>query len=182
MSSRSWSSKALVVKRQNVGEADRLLTLLTREQGKIAVVAKGVRQLRSTQRAALEPGNYVQVFCVTTKSLPLLTQTRLLDDFIELRTNLLNLKKITGILEMIDRLFVEAPECEIFDQIIELLQGMNTQRLSHQLVQEKLNEMLMQLGYADMHTTTYRSISAYVAAVAERPLRSYEYLTLLPAS
>ncbi|HOI05010.1 MAG TPA: DNA repair protein RecO, partial [Candidatus Woesebacteria bacterium] len=77
---RTFSSQAIVLKRRAMGETDRLLTLLTQDRGKLVVLAKGARRLTSSNRANLEPGNLIQAFFIETKSLTLLTQSRLLFD------------------------------------------------------------------------------------------------------
>lgn len=52
---------ALVVKRRDLGEADRILTLFTREQGLLRVVAKGVRRIPSRRGGHLEPFSHLVV-------------------------------------------------------------------------------------------------------------------------
>ena len=52
---RSFRVEAVVLRHSDWGEADRLLTLFTREMGKLRVVAKGVRKLRSRKAGHLEP-------------------------------------------------------------------------------------------------------------------------------
>jgi len=44
MASRSYRAEAIVLKTHDFGEADRILTLLTRHFGKVRVVAKGIRK------------------------------------------------------------------------------------------------------------------------------------------
>ncbi|MFN8450159.1 MAG: recombination protein O N-terminal domain-containing protein [Anaerolineae bacterium] len=46
---RSFRTPAIILKRFDLGEADRLLTLLTPRHGKLEVVAKGARKLTSTK-------------------------------------------------------------------------------------------------------------------------------------
>ena len=43
---RSFRTDAIILKRRDFGEADRLLTILTPRHGKIDVIAKGARQIR----------------------------------------------------------------------------------------------------------------------------------------
>lgn len=51
---RSFHTAALILKRFDLGEADRLLTLLTPQHGKIEVVAKGARKLTSNKMGHVE--------------------------------------------------------------------------------------------------------------------------------
>lgn len=51
---RPWQSEAIILRRTNYGEADRILSLLTPERGKISVIAKGVRKPKSKLAGGLE--------------------------------------------------------------------------------------------------------------------------------
>lgn len=176
---RSFSSEAIVIKRHNIGEYDRIVTLLTPDQGKVTCIAKGVRKITSSQRAFLEPGNYVSIFFVNTSGMPLITQTKLLNNYPEMRQDLQHIKKLAEVLEIIDLLFPEGvEEPELFQQITKLLEHLSQVTSSFRHVQEQLGDILIQLGYQDFKETTYTSILSYVAAVADRPMRSYDYLTV----
>ncbi len=57
---RNVTTVAIVLKRHNLGEADRLLTLFTKELGKVSAIAKGARKPKSKFGSHLEPGNVIQ--------------------------------------------------------------------------------------------------------------------------
>jgi len=171
--------EAIVLKRVNVGESDRIVTLLTPELGKFACVAKGVRKLTSSQRAFLEPGNLVNIFTVETSSLPILTQTKLINDFSHAKKDLQRLKQLTQVLEIIDRLFPEGvEEIELFQTFITILDQLDQPKVHFHQIQEELSQVLVQMGYQPLEDTPYKSIIEYVASVADRPLRSFEYMTV----
>jgi len=52
---RTFRVEAVVLRHSDWGEADRLLSLYSREQGKLRAVAKGVRKVRSRKAGHLEP-------------------------------------------------------------------------------------------------------------------------------
>ena len=56
-----YRDEAIVLRTQKLGEADRIVTLLTRQHGKVRAVAKGVRRTRSRFGARLEPSMVVDV-------------------------------------------------------------------------------------------------------------------------
>jgi len=66
----TYPADAVVLRRLDYGEADRILTLLTREHGKLAVIAKGSR------RAKARMGNGLDLF---TRSQMMLAKGRNLD-------------------------------------------------------------------------------------------------------
>ena len=57
----TYRDDAVVLKTHKLGEADRIVTLLTREHGKVRAVAKGVRRTSSRFGARLEPFMQVDV-------------------------------------------------------------------------------------------------------------------------
>lgn len=82
-----YRDTGLVLRVQKLGEADRIITLLTRRHGKVRAVAKGVRRTRSRWGARLEPFNHVDVQChtndraITRRSLDIVTQAQTVDAF-----------------------------------------------------------------------------------------------------
>lgn len=68
----------MVLRTQKLGEADRIVTLLTREHGRKRVVARGVRKTSSRIGSRLEPFNVVDVQCYEGRSLDSVTQVEAL--------------------------------------------------------------------------------------------------------
>jgi DNA repair protein RecO (recombination protein O) len=70
----------IVLRTQKLGEADRIITLLTRRQGRVRAVARGIRRTKSKFGARLEPFSHVDVefFArggeLVGRALPLCTQ------------------------------------------------------------------------------------------------------------
>jgi len=60
--------QALVLSRRNIGEADRLVTLFTREQGLVKAIAKGVRKIPSRRGGHLEPYTMVLTLISATRA------------------------------------------------------------------------------------------------------------------
>lgn len=175
--SKSSTTEALVIKRNNTGETDRIVTLLTRDGGKLAAVAKGVRQLKSSRGAYLEPGNYIKCQLIITKSLPILTQATLLDDSQAVRDSLPHVRQLLQLLEFVDALFVESQgEGEVFDDILTLRDWILKRQSSSEKIRDGLAEVIIKLGYQPLQETNYENITQYVSALADKPMRSWEYL------
>lgn len=171
------SVEALVIKRSSVGETDRVVTLLTREQGKIVTIAKGVRKITSSKRAYLEPGNHVRCQLVMTKSMPLLTQATLITDCAAIHTTLPKIRQLTQLLEIIDALFVETHEEEhLFDLVLKIRKEIIKPGATSGSVKQYFDELIVELGYQHPRETSYDSLLEYVSALADRPMRSWEYL------
>lgn len=78
MSTRLYRDEAVVLRAQKLGEADRIVTLLTRRHGRVRGVAKGVRRTSSRFGARLEPFMLVDVQLHEGRSLDVVTQVETL--------------------------------------------------------------------------------------------------------
>lgn len=57
---RNWSFEGVVIKRTNLGEADRLLTVFTKDNGKVVLLARGVRKIASRRGGSIELFNLIR--------------------------------------------------------------------------------------------------------------------------
>jgi DNA repair protein RecO (recombination protein O) len=78
---RLYRDRAVVLRQHKLGEADRIVTLLTRDHGLVRAVAKGVRRTRSKFGAKLEPFSHVDVQLHPGRNLDIVTQVVSLDAF-----------------------------------------------------------------------------------------------------
>jgi DNA repair protein RecO (recombination protein O) len=69
-----YRDEGVVLRAQKLGEADRIITLLTREHGRVRAVAKGVRKTSSRLGARVEPFMLVDVQLYEGRSLDIVTQ------------------------------------------------------------------------------------------------------------
>ncbi|HEX7107529.1 MAG TPA: DNA repair protein RecO [Acidothermaceae bacterium] len=76
-----YRDDAVVLRTQKLGEADRIVTLLTRRTGRVRAVAKGVRRTKSKFGARLEPFSHVDVQLYAGRSLDIVTQVETRDAF-----------------------------------------------------------------------------------------------------
>jgi len=100
---RSYRAEAVVLRHANWGEADRILTLYTREQGKLRVIAKGARKIRSRKAGHLEPFTHITLQLAKSHDLPIVTQVETLDAYLPLRENLLRTGYASYVMELLDR-------------------------------------------------------------------------------
>ena len=73
-----YRDEAIVLRTHKLGEADRIITMLTRTRGRVRAVAKGVRRTKSRFGARLEPGMVVDVQCYEGRNLDTVTQAETL--------------------------------------------------------------------------------------------------------
>lgn len=70
----TYRDQAVVLRTHKLGEADRIITLLCRDHGKVRAVARGVRRTSSKFGARLEPYSHIDVQFATGRSLDVVTQ------------------------------------------------------------------------------------------------------------
>jgi len=81
-----YRDEAIVLRTQKLGEADRIITLLTREHGRIRGVAKGIRRTKSKFGARLEPGSHVDIQLYVGKTFDTVTQVEAIMNYGEALT------------------------------------------------------------------------------------------------
>jgi DNA repair protein RecO (recombination protein O) len=104
---RVFRTDAIVLRRMDLGEADRLLTLFTPQHGKLRAVAKGVRRPGSKKAGHLEPFTLVNLLLARGRELDIITQAEAVRTFPQIRTDLLRLGLAASVAELIDRFGVQ---------------------------------------------------------------------------
>src|SRR5947207_3028414 len=121
--SRLYRTSAVVLKRMDLGEADRIVTLFSRDEGKIRAVAKGVR--RSTSRSAghLEPFTLSDVLFAVGRELDVISQADTLESFRAIREDLDLTAHAYYLTELVDLLTEDRQENRIvYDLLLDGLQ------------------------------------------------------------
>ena len=104
-----YRDEAVVLRTWKLGEADRILSLHTRDHGKVRAVAKGVRRTRSKFGARLEPACHVAVQLYRGRGdLDTLTQAETIDRFTSIRSDPERFARASALLEATDQLAPEA--------------------------------------------------------------------------
>jgi DNA repair protein RecO (recombination protein O) len=105
-----YTTDALVLRRQDFSEADRLVTLFTPNYGKVRAVAKGVRRPKSRKAGHLEPLTRVKVQLARGRSLDIITQAEASELYTSLRGDLVTIGHANYIAELLDRFTMEREE------------------------------------------------------------------------
>jgi DNA repair protein RecO (recombination protein O) len=106
-----YRDEAVVLRVQKLGEADRIITLLTKRNGRVRAVAKGVRRTTSKFGATVEPFSHVDIQLYPGRSLDIVTQTESLHAYGEqLVHDYPRYTAGTAVLETAERLTAEERE------------------------------------------------------------------------
>lgn len=111
-----YKTQAIIIKRRNYGEADRLLTLYTQNEGKIVVIAKGVRRSKAKMVGHTELFYLLDLQLAEGKTWDIVTSAEIVNDFNLIRNNTKLTNKAYFMAELADNLTHEAePHKDIFD-------------------------------------------------------------------
>jgi DNA repair protein RecO (recombination protein O) len=108
-----YRDEGIVMRTIRLGEADRIVTLITPDHGKVRAVAKGVRKTKSRIGARLEPLSQVQALVWRGRELDVISQVEVVRSFRAIREDLERLGPAQTMLEIVDFAAVErqaAPE------------------------------------------------------------------------
>lgn len=105
--SHSFRVEAIVLRHVDWGEADRILTLYTRERGKLRVVAKGARRIKSRKAGHLEPFTRVALQLAKSHTMPIVTQAETAEAYLPLRDDLVKTAIASTVVELLDRFTYE---------------------------------------------------------------------------
>jgi DNA repair protein RecO (recombination protein O) len=76
-----YRDQAVVLRTHKLGEADRIITLMTKSHGRLRAVAKGVRRTKSKFGARLEPASHVDIQLYVGKSLDIVVQVESIENY-----------------------------------------------------------------------------------------------------
>ena len=164
---RNFRTEGIVIKRRNFNEADRILTVMTRDYGKIQIKAAGVRKITSRRSAHIELLNHTILHLYKGNTFSILTEAKMLDDFSEIKENFDKVGLAYHVCELIDGL---CPENQENRNVFFLLQR-TLQKLSQQ---------------SDVHIPQYESseiddytLGTYGIGVNDAPRREIRQKDLL---
>jgi len=102
-----YRDEGVVLRTMRLGEADRIVSLVTKGRGKVRAVAKGVRRTNSKFGGRLEPLSHVALQCWQGRELDTVTEVSVIDGFRAVREDLSRVAKAFTLLEVVDQLAQE---------------------------------------------------------------------------
>ncbi len=115
-----YRDTGVVLRTYKLGEADRIVVLLTEHHGKVRAVAKGVRKTMSKFGARLEPLSHVRLLLYQGRELDIVSQADSVDTLAPLVGDLDHLTNGLAIVEAVDQL---TPDREPVPHVYRMLVG-----------------------------------------------------------
>src|ERR1700758_2879201 len=102
-----YRDEGVVLRTHKLGEADRIVVLMTAAHGKVRAVAKGVRKTKSRLGGRLEPPSRVSLLIYDGRDLDVITQAETLEHYPALRQDLDRLTDALSLAEAVDQVAQE---------------------------------------------------------------------------
>lgn len=148
MQTRSYSSEGIILGRASYSEADRIISLFSKDYGKITLLAKGVRKLQSRKRGHIEVFNRVKFSATKGKGLDILTEAEEIESYRKIRSSLKKVSLAYYFTEIIARTAHDGEaNRSVYDLLCRYLIGMENQRQLKKYRLTFLTELLILLGY-----------------------------------
>lgn len=180
---RLYTTEAIVLKRKNIGEADRILTIFSKQFGRMRVLAKGIRRVTSRRAPHLEVFSAVALVLYRGKTWDIVTEATSLHAFSLLRAQLPRVSSAYYLCELVDALLPERQEHRdvyvlLRDTMSRLDRGQDNDVTL--LREEFAMELLRRLGYLARDQSIPRiQIEPYIERIIERHLRTPKILSQL---
>jgi len=141
-------SEAIVLSSRPYSEADKIVSLFSKNFGKITVIAKGVKRLKSRKRGSLEVFSYIKFSAHTGKGLPIITETEMINNYSDLRKDLKRVSVAYFFAEVVLRTTRdEEKHEEVFDLLVYYLQKLEVEKSLKRLRNEFSIELAETLGF-----------------------------------
>jgi len=166
-----YKVEAIILKRRNIGEADRILTVFSKQYGKLKIVARGIRKITSRRAPHLEIFSRVELMLHRGKTFDIVTEVEPIDGYLSLRKDLSLVSAAYYACELIDILL---PERQEHRDVFELLKThLSVVGPSDQFALS----LLHMLGFLPPSKTLESpELENFIERIAERRMRTYHFL------
>lgn len=122
-----FNTKAIILRRVDYGEADRIITFLTPEHGKLAVIARGVRKEKSKLAGGIELFSESQVSVIEGKGdLDILASARLVAHFRDILSDYERVTAAYEIIKLVNDITEDNAGSEFYEVLIGALKALNS--------------------------------------------------------
>jgi DNA repair protein RecO (recombination protein O) len=178
---RFYTVEGIVLKRKNSGEADRIITLFTKEKGKLVVTAKGIRRITSKRAPHLEVFSRGRLLLHRGHYRDTISEIEPLATYADLRNHLGRVSVAYYLCEVIDVLLPEQQEHrDVYSQLTQALVILDRGNPADDYIQVFTEKLLILLGFLSaQRRLSTEEVLAYVEQLTERKLRTRRLLLQL---
>jgi len=174
---KTYKTVGLILNQKNFFEADRLLTVFTKDFGRLRLLAKSVRKLTSRKRGHLELFSQVKIVCAKGKNLDLITEAETVNNFPVLRRNLNRVRIAYLLCELVNDLTAENQEHDdVYQLLLNNLLLLDSSSAPQNLIFNFEKSLLELLGFGlpleALAEGGRQSLETYISSITEKPLNS----------
>lgn len=163
-------TEGIIIKRRNIGEADRILTIFTKTNGKISIKASGVRKITSRRASHIELLNESLLFLYKGRGMPVLTEVQIINSNSNIKNNLKKIGVAYYFCELVDGLCAENEENgEVYDLLKSMLVKIGNEEVITPLVSDFETKLLKKLGY---FSAEQKNTAIYIEEILEKKLKT----------
>lgn len=130
----SYNTEGVVLKRVDFGEADRILTVLSKNRGKISCIAKGVRKIESKKSGHIELLNQVKLGVAEGRNLDIVTEAEVINTFRNIKSDLNKVASSYKVLELVESITQEDQEnYSVYNLLLTILSYLNSETDKEQI-------------------------------------------------
>ncbi len=176
------NTSGIIIKIKTVKESDLLVTLLTSDMGKINVLAKGAKNIKSKRLGSLQLGNTVKIHLYQKNEFLWLSEISTITQFLRDKKNLTQLNLLFYFLEILNEIVADNQHLEgIFPIVSNLIQSINDNHFEKFIQNEIAFIQILGFGLPDKITVLYQQkkytdcqqlIKHHLESIIEKPLHS----------
>ena len=169
---RSYKLEGIIIKRKNFSEADRILTVFSKNRGKIQVMAKGVRKITSRRAAHVELLNLSSLSLHEAKML-ILTEAQTINHFSSLKNDLRKASFAFYICELVDGLNPFHQENRaVFNLLEKTLYDLEIEEDPRRRIKRFEQEMLILLGFWPRERMFLEDSDRFIEDIMEKKIKT----------
>jgi len=137
----------IILGRINYGEADRILTVLTPDQGKLRLMAKGVRRVKSKLAGGIELFSVSQITFIRGRGdIGTLVSTRLNKHYGDIVSHIDRVQLGYELIKQLDKATEDEPEAGYFDLLVQAFEALSDPAVDTELIRTWFAAQLLRQG------------------------------------
>lgn len=143
-----YSSEGIVLARKNFGEADRILSVFSKDQGRISLLAKGVRRPKSKKRGHIEIFNLIKYQANIGHGIDIISEAEVIRDYKDIRKNLKKISLAYYFMEVAGKITHEGESnTGLYYLLTDSLENISITKTLRKLRTDFIFKLLTLLGY-----------------------------------
>lgn len=182
MITKHFRTEGVILKRSNFGETDKIITVFTKDDGKIKALARGIRKINSRRAPYLELFNQVVLFLYKGRNFDIITDVKIIKGFNGIRKDLQKTALAFYIGELVDKLTVEGQKSRwVYELLISCYNDLNhCNKDVKELAKRFAVRLFEELGFWPRNKPAQNlDIDYFVERIIEGKLKSKRFLEFL---